>query len=228
MCVPKNLSNGWQYVNGHNATSCISEIVALLLLLLLPVQGLSAGWETTNPKDVKAFETGDLPAVKQILVKDNYIERDPSLLIFALQKAISSGKVEMIRYLKSRGWLEQCRKEKCYPIHLAATYGAVDVIKLLIAEGFDVKEITDPASPYGGETPLHYAARFGHPDAVKFLCEQGVDAGARNKRNRTALDESLRRSALRTLVGGDPQKEAKARADTIEATDYLNTHRCGG
>ncbi len=134
MCVLKNLSHGWQHVNGDNAAFCISEIVALLLLLLLPVQGLSAGWDTSRPKDVKAFETGDLPAVKRILIKDNYIERDPPLLIFALHKAISSGKVEMITYLKSRGWLEQCRKEKCYPIHLAATYGAVDVIKLLIAE----------------------------------------------------------------------------------------------
>ena len=201
---------------------------ALLALALFAISQLAmtASWETSHPKDVKAFETGDLSTVKLILVKGNYVERDPSLLVFALEKAISSGNVDLIRYLNDRGWLEKCRKMQCYPVHIAASSGAVDVIKFLKSQGFDVKAITDPSSPYGGDTALHYAARFGHPGAVKYLCEQGVDAGTRNRKGRTALEEALRRSSMRTLVGGDPQKEAKARADTAEVINYLRTSRC--
>src|SRR6266567_2186151 len=49
-----------------------------LLCFLFPTLGAPAGWETSNPKDAKAFETGKLSAVKRILTKDNYIERDLS------------------------------------------------------------------------------------------------------------------------------------------------------
>src|SRR5437879_268625 len=150
------------------------------LFFLFPTLAMPAGWETSHPKDAKAFETGNLPAVKRILVKDNYVERDSNLLVFALEKAISSGNVELISYLNDRGWLQRCRESECYPVHIAATHGKTEAIKFLMTQGFDAKAVDDPKSQYGGNTPLHYAAYFGHLETVRFLCRIGVDASLKN------------------------------------------------
>tara|TARA_S200000501_G_C20463867_1_gene586338 strand:- start:169 stop:483 length:315 start_codon:yes stop_codon:yes gene_type:complete len=55
------------------------------------------------------------------------------------------------------------------PLHLAAKYGHIDTVKLLIEEGALINK-TDLL----GRTPLHLAAKYGYIDTVKLLIEKGA------------------------------------------------------
>lgn len=55
------------------------------------------------------------------------------------------------------------------PLHGAASYGRIKVVKLLLAKGTDVNKGNE-----GGERPLHYAARHGHTKVMKILLENGA------------------------------------------------------
>jgi hypothetical protein len=185
---------------------------------------MPAGWETSNPKDVKAFETGNLPAIRRILAKDNYIERDPRLLVFALDKAVASGNVELIRYLSDRGWLQTCRQAECYPVHIAASNGKIKAIEFLVTQGFDAKAIDDFNAQYGGNTPLHYAASFGHLETVRFLCGMGVDASLKNRMGETALDKA--KYELDMHHGGSKKEEAATKERFRKTAEYLTDRVC--
>jgi len=56
----------------------------------------------------------------------------------------------------------------------AACYGHVDICRLLIDKGAQVK-----ANCGSDWTPLHYAARNGHIAIVRLLCDRGADVEAR-------------------------------------------------
>ena len=56
------------------------------------------------------------------------------------------------------------------PLHGAAAYGRIRVVKLLLAKGADVNKGNE-----GGERPLHYAARHGHIKVMKILLENGAN-----------------------------------------------------
>jgi len=62
------------------------------------------------------------------------------------------------------------------PIHSAAAYGRVDLIKELIGKGAKV----DSRNHYQ-DTPLHWAAIKNHPSVAKVLIENGADVNAGNK-----------------------------------------------
>ena len=56
------------------------------------------------------------------------------------------------------------------PLHEAAAYGHVGIVKLLLENGADVNRHNE-----GGVTPLHYAARHGHVNAMSMLLDHGAD-----------------------------------------------------
>ena len=62
------------------------------------------------------------------------------------------------------------------PMHVAAMYQQLQVMKALVAGGADLNGRAEP----GGERPLHFAARAGHVDALLWLQGQGADLCARN------------------------------------------------
>lgn len=68
------------------------------------------------------------------------------------------------------------------PLHVAAQYGRLDIVKLLIESGAKVK-----ARDQDGYIPLHLAARSGNADVVKVLIEGGSDANSKGKWGSTPL-----------------------------------------
>src|SRR5438552_18878110 len=166
----------------------LQRILGLLVLATLPVSGYGLAWEQSA--DAGYLRSGDLKAFKQVIQNDKENKyKNPQLIIEALSTGITSGSVELIQYLASLGWLDECRMVKyCKPVHFAAEYGRVGVIRFLLSQGFDVQAVTGPtARGEGGKnSALHRAARRGYLEAVKFLCEQGVDAGLKNESGRTA------------------------------------------
>ncbi len=123
--------------------------------------------------EVKALRAGDVKTVKKLFAKRNTDSIHPRVLVYQLYEAVASGKLELVKYLKGRGWLKRCRKiPDCFPQHIAAQKATdSSVLSFLLAEGFEV----DVYNAKYGATPLQYAGLAGNLNAVKLLCQKGAD-----------------------------------------------------
>lgn len=74
-----------------------------------------------------------------------------------------------------------CRKGLT-PLHLAASNGYVDIVKLLLEADFNVNVVTAGSL----ETPLHLAAKAGHEEIVRCLLHHGADPEEQNAASKTA------------------------------------------
>ncbi len=123
-------------------------------------------------KEVRAFQDGNLGAVKEFQARRGDAHHDPYAETYLLYEAIASPNADLLPYLKNQGWLERCRaRADCRPVDAAAEAGAdSEVFALLLAEGFEA----DTYNTSHG-TPLLYAAINGRADAVRVLCQHGAD-----------------------------------------------------
>lgn len=132
------------------------QTVSVLFFLALTCVPFSAAQAYGGIEDV--FERGDLAGVKRLLAKGKY--HSP---VEALNLAILYGRLDVVKYLASRGWLEKCRKaERCFPVNSAAASGNIKLIQFLKSKGFP---ITLQA--------LKNAAQRGHLETVRFFCKTG-------------------------------------------------------
>lgn len=75
------------------------------------------------------------------------------------------------------------RLEKVTPLHLAAEFGNLRAIELLLSHGADLK-----ARQIAGATPLHLAAgRSGDPEVIRLLLARGAEVDALNGLKMTPL-----------------------------------------
>jgi ankyrin repeat protein len=68
-------------------------------------------------------------------------------------------------------------------LHLAASNGNIDDMRILIRAGSDVNRAGEK-----GETPLHLAARFGEVEVVRLLLESGANTNIRSEFGKTPLE----------------------------------------
>ncbi len=210
----------------HNLQTLMIKGFAGVALIYLAVPIFAASWEQVDPNGVKAFKSGNLQAVKRILEKAEYFRDNQPLMNEALSFAVSSGNVELVKYLADRGWLEGCRKDPrqegnktCPLIPIAVTYGKVEMVKFLASQGFDLKTAMEEKY-YEGRSLLHDAAGNGHLEMVRFLCESGIDATRRTESEygSTALENAKDR------VRGE--RDARSRANFAQVIDYLKDRDC--
>jgi len=71
------------------------------------------------------------------------------------------------------------------PLHAAANYGHLDVVRLLVSRGANI-EVQDTTR----HTPLMYAAFEGHIDIVRYLLSVGADVNAACMSGETSLHEA--------------------------------------
>lgn len=69
------------------------------------------------------------------------------------------------------------------PLTIAATFGKIEIAKLLIDAEADLN-----VTSADGSTPLHTASFFGHTEIVKQLLAKGADLSIRNSFGVTALE----------------------------------------
>jgi hypothetical protein len=82
-----------------------------------------------------------------------------------------------------RTWMTKRDEQQCTPLHHAARFGFVEVVRWMLANGADVN-----ARGPNQCTPLHVAAVCNQGKMVRFLLDEGADRDARTKKGQTPLD----------------------------------------
>jgi len=101
-----------------------------------------------------------------------------------IYEAVGNGYTEIAEYLIKHGASIKARGERWsdLPIHIAAKFGHIDCVELLLKSGVDVNE-----KGLANRTPLHWSAFSGYLEIVKLLVSKGADINARDTRNGTPI-----------------------------------------
>ncbi|TGL74046.1 ankyrin repeat domain-containing protein [Leptospira jelokensis] len=106
------------------------------------------------------------------------------------------------------------------PIHYAAEYGDIELVKKLIQKGANVNEKTGTffsgSTKDGNLTPLHLAIEYGHLEVAKLLIENGADINSQTYRNYTILTIVWKKAWL--------AKDLEKLKKEIEFVSSLNTN----
>jgi len=148
---------------------------------------------------MRACWFGQLEKVKDIVNRKNkdFINRQYKNCwdCSALHYSGMSGNLETTRFLVEKGVDIDLRdREGKTPLHGAANFGALNVVKFLI-ENFDIDvDIRNKSN----DTPLSLAAREGNFSVVKYLISKGANVNVENEVSWTPLINALEVNSLRT------------------------------
>ncbi|KAJ9515068.1 hypothetical protein QJQ45_012592 [Haematococcus lacustris] len=110
------------------------------------------------------------------------------------------------------------RAVDCYldtPLHLAATYGHLTIVKVLLKE----QKVAVDVANWEGWTPLCCAIAWGHLDIAKYLIklQHGMSTAAENKHGCTPFDMAGPGQARRLLYAARLQLDRSSDAAEVAA-----------
>lgn len=112
-----------------------------------------------------------------------------------LHEAIKRDDLDIFELLLARGAALKTYYRDT-PLHLAARYGSVDVVKILLDRGADPS-----ARDYAGYTPLHEAAMSGRSEIVSMLLDSGSDLNSKSDDIvQTPLHMAVRNEVIETTI----------------------------
>jgi ankyrin repeat protein len=120
----------------------------------------------------------------------------------AIHQAAGRGDLQEVQALLTEcPGLVNCRDERSghTPLHWAAYYGQLDVVKWLSINQAEI----DARCDLGG-TPLECAVRYGHKEIVEFLLRNGADINAKDVNDATPLHTATRSGSLLREHGARP------------------------
>ncbi|KAL8783040.1 MAG: hypothetical protein Q9213_004937 [Squamulea squamosa] len=106
------------------------------------------------------------------------------------------------------------------PLHIAVEHGSIDIVKLLVARGFDIEAPLSSDSNLN-DTPLHKAAVKGSIDILAYLVSKGADIEARRKDQKTPLILAASKGTLETV---QYLLERGVRVNSVDASGYTALH----
>ena len=177
--------------------------------LSIQIQRFSQGyreeyWEPDEVNSHNAFQyacgLGLQTAVRQILDSEDVdIDAPTHIGTTPLIRAASSGHVDLVKLLMSRG--ADPTKANWYgsALHCAAEAGQCDSIRSLLDSGMDI-DLKDGF----GRTPLHCATDMRHMLAIELLLGMGADPNVRSNLGTTMIHEAAREGdepVMRRLLG---------------------------
>lgn len=131
-------------------------------------------------------------------------------------KSVIQGDLEQTKHWVEKGASVHSKLEGSTPLHIAAFYGKIEVLKFLIEKGalINAKDISRDNKDW---TPLHYAAYNGKLDCVKYLIEKNADINAKASDGATALHFAVAKGYKSIII-----ELLKSKADTeIETIEGL-------
>jgi ankyrin repeat protein len=137
------------------------------------------------------------------------VAADPSLAIFAaaiqgdcaqLESLLAANR-SLVSTLSTDGWT---------PLHLAAYFGKLEAVRLLLNKG---AQVNARSTNQMQNMPLHAAAAGSHHEAVKILLEHGASVNARQHGGWTPLHAAALTGDIesaRALVAGGADVQTRA------------------
>ena len=113
---------------------------------------------------VLGFSISNLNASNEILTSDLNQGIEQTTEVSPLCKAVATGDLEEVKKLINNGVDVNAKSNGLMPIHFAAKYNRVDMIKVLITAGSKIHERCDL-----GYTALRHAEKTNADDAALFL-----------------------------------------------------------
>ena len=166
----------------------------VLLFCLLPIacsnEQPNDDFDQTPPL-LSAAESGDLPAIRQILNNKTQVDIRDACLWTPLMKAALNGHLEAARQLIEAGAdIDLTDKGGYSALMLAASNNHAELVELLLKAGADpnLREQTE------GFTALIWASKLGHVETVNRLLTAGADRSLRDLEGKSALDWAIARN----------------------------------
>ena len=106
------------------------------------------------------------------------------------------GNLENVKWLVTKGVpADSVDQNRDTPVHIAAAYGHLDIVKYLIEE----QNIPVYIKGDNDRTPLHYAAAYGHDTIISYLLSKGADVNAINSVGESPLINASHWGLLSTV-----------------------------
>jgi ankyrin repeat protein len=134
-------------------------------------------------KIADAINLGNTDRLRELLAKGANPEAHSELSRRPLERAVWCGNKEAVAVLLEYNAKNDTNYYNGPLLHLAASYGYVEIAQMLIDHWPDILKKED----YRFNTALHVASEAGHVDMVTFLIDRGIDPAIKNLENRTAL-----------------------------------------
>ena len=136
--------------------------------------------------------------------------------------AAGVGHVDVMREILQHGFnATHTRTQNDYgslPVHLAATSGKVEAVKLLVNEYNSPIHVPNAR----GNIPLHGAAMAGSVETVEFLIHRGSDVSVRNDDGKTPLEAA---EAVLKFLQGEEAKKLKAALPQLRELFYAENKK---
>jgi len=109
-------------------------------------------------------------------------------------------KVQQKMEERQEKFIQYSDDDKVTPLHVAAIWGYLDIVKFLVEKGFDIN-----AKDAWNKTPLYRAVAKDHFEIAKFLIAKGADKSVKDVYGKTVLDiakENKSQNMVELLEGG--------------------------
>ena len=136
----------------------------------------------------RAIFLSHLALMERLITKGTMLHR-VQVTDMVPHQAAAAGDLELAVYLLEQGEDVDVRSgiDESTPLHVAAHSGHIEIVRLLIAGGADIR-----ARAAGGTTPMHMAALGGHAEIVELLLSHGTDVNISLNSNDTPLNIAAR------------------------------------